>query len=74
MGYLCLRVPVLCGCVIAKGSGQEGDCKETLSSYSHIFSVEMLHSTWLKVKEDSGVLMAGILFSFPPLATVQLWP
>lgn len=32
---LCLS---LWRCFIAKWSGQKGDCEETLSSYSHIFS------------------------------------
>lgn len=50
-----------------------GTARRHSAATATFFHVEMLHTTWLKVKEDSGVLMLGILFSFPPLATVLLW-
>lgn len=52
---------------------KRGTARSHSAATAAFFHVEMLHTTWLKGKKDSGVLMLGILFSFPSLATVLLW-
>lgn len=73
MGYLCLRVPAhACPCVdvlLQNDQDKRGTARRHSAATATFFHVEMLHSTWLKVKKDSAVLMLGILFSFPSPAT-----
>lgn len=77
MGYLCLRAPACaCPCVDAllqNDQDKRGTARRRSAATATFFHVEMLHATWLKVKKDSGVLMLGILFSFPSLGlTLQI--